>query len=449
MASRDKYERVLLKAAFSDLDARNQILQLAPEDFFSDELHDLFFKTIKFIHEGGLPVNKTSVSDVLKESGNDVHIDEFNELVSANYDDEKDWKYHLNAHITFYNRAKMFGIAQRITQNTIQWDIKQMYAYLDASKDELIFPKHQIKNMQSVISEVQSSVESDNLNSLKTGNEDFDKTVSLFMETVLLIAGGKGSGKSRFTLFLIDRVLSLNSGVSVMWLNFEMSNSNMVQLFVARRTGLTTKEISQKTRLLSKDEKQKVESALEEISHMDVEFCSNPMSIKEVKTEFKKFCSRRPGRKHILVIDNLGLLTNGGKNQNDVDEYVAKQIVQIREDTKALIIPIHHLSKEHGTRSNLKNGYAPKIEDVRGSSRIPDYSNQVLLVHKPSNFKDLMIQEEMKGTYTSAKSGNTIDRAKTLEKLILLDVAKNRDDTQKVIRYESNLGLCRFREWSI
>lgn len=443
-----KYEKVLIKQVFLDKDVLSQMMSFVPEDFFKDELHDLFFKTMSYLYKQRLPVNKTSVSDVLRESGNEEHIQTFEGIVDVIHPDEKDWKYHLNACITFYNRSKMFTIAKKIQENTITWTTKQMYSYLETVKDELVFPKKDLQHISTLINKIQEEVQTDAPSFIKTGYEHFDKIVTLVPETVLLIAGGKGSGKSRFALSLIDRALTLNSDVSVMWLNFEMSNVNMVQLMIGRRAGLTSKQIARKGYVLNDGEIDSINKAIEDISELDIEFCSKPMSINEIAVEFKKFCSKREDRKNILVIDNLGLLTNGGKNQVEVDEYVAKRVVQIREDTKSLIIPIHHLTKEQGGRANLKNAYAPKIEDIRGSTRIPDYANQVLLVHKPSNFKDLMTQESMKGTYTN-RLGVTIDRAKVLENLLIIDVAKNRDDAQEYIRFKSNLGLCRFKEWSM
>lgn len=440
------YEKVIIKKCFVDKEVLSQVISFAPEDFFKNELHDLYFKSMQFIYKERLPVNMTSMRDVLTDSGNESHINSFKEIVTTTYPDEEDWKYHLNACITFYNRAKMLSIAQKIQENTIIWNNKQMHSYLESVKDDIVFPKKDLQHISMLVNRVQEEVTSDKLSYMETKYPKFDSLVTLVPETVLLIAGGKGSGKSRFTLSFIDRVLTYNDDVSVMWLNFEMSNVSMVQLMISRRSGLTTKQISRKGYNLSDEDMAGINKAIEEIEGMDIEFCSKPMSINEISSEFKKFCAKREGRRNILVIDNLGLLTNGGRNQVEVDEYVAKRVVQIREETKGLIIPIHHLTKEQGSRSNMKMAYAPKIEDIRGSTRIPDYANQVLLIHKPSNFKDLMTQEQMKGTYTN-QAGITIDRARVLQNLIIIDVAKNRDDSQEYIRFTSNLGLCRFKEW--
>jgi len=446
MMNHKTYEKVLIKKCFVDKDVLSQVISFAPEDFFKDELHDLFFKSMQFIYKERLPVNTTSMRDVLTDSGNKDHIEFFTEIVSSTYPDEKDWKYHLNACITFYNRAKMLSISHKIQENTIIWTNKQMHSYLESIQDDIVFPKKDLEHISMLVGKVQEDAVSEKLSYLESRYLKLDRVVTLSPETVLLIAGGKGSGKSRFTLSLIDRVLTYNEDVSVMWLNFEMSNISMVQLMISRRCGLTTKQISRKGYSLSAEDMIGVNKAIGEIEGMDIEFCSKPMSINEIASEFKKFCAKRENRRNILVIDNLGLLTNGGKSQVEVDEYVAKRIVQIREETKGLIIPIHHLTKEQGTRGNMKMAYSPKIEDIRGSTRIPDYANQVLLIHKPSNFKDLMTQEQMKGTYTN-QAGITIDRARVLKNLIIIDVAKNRDDSQEYIRFTSNLGLCRFQEW--
>ena len=115
------YEKIILKKSFQDNEILSQIIIIAPEDFFKDELHDLFFKSMKFLFDNHMPVNMTSMVDVLKDSGNEDHITTFKSIVVANYQDEDDWKYHLNVLVTFYNRAKTLKIAAKLQENAITW----------------------------------------------------------------------------------------------------------------------------------------------------------------------------------------------------------------------------------------------------------------------------------------------------------------------------------------
>lgn len=92
----------------------------------------------------------------------------------------------------------------------------------------------------------------------------------------------------------------------------------------------------------------------------------------------------------MLIIDNLGLVDVKDMKAIESDDYVSKEIVKIRDESAGIIIVVHHLNKSQLDKSNMESGYRPREEDVRGSSRILDYANNVILVNFIAKYKDLV-----------------------------------------------------------
>jgi len=57
---------------------------------------------------------------------------------------------------------------------------------------------------------------------------------------------------------------------------------------------------------------------------------------------------------------------------------------------------IHHITKESSKRFNLDEGYRPRKEYIKGSTRILDYVQQAVLVNLPKKYKDLVQEEKSK-----------------------------------------------------
>ena len=78
------------------------------------------------------------------------------------------------------------------------------------------------------------------------------------------------------------------------------------------------------------------------------------------------------------------VLSNAEKKaQKLTDDFIAKQLQIIKEETKGSIFCVHHFNKDSDNKDGLKTGFRPTDRDVRGSGRITDVMTQVLLLNKP------------------------------------------------------------------
>jgi replicative DNA helicase len=120
------------------------------------------------------------------------------------------------------------------------------------------------------------------------------------------------------------------------------------------------------------------------------------------------------------------------KESLQFEDDVARMFKNLRDTTGGIIILLHHLTKESESKWNKAEGYEPKLIHIRGSSRISDFANQVLLLHRPDHYDDLVEIAKMAG--------------KNIHGAFQVDVAANRDGEEKKIQFKHELAFCHFSE---
>jgi replicative DNA helicase len=107
----------------------------------------------------------------------------------------------------------------------------------------------------------------------------------------------------------------------------------------------------------------------------------------------------------------------------------------LRDKTGALIIVLHHLSKESEGKFNVTEQYAPKVTHIRGSSRLADFANKVLLLHRPEMYRDVVKHYDKEG-----KSHLIIGRME-------VNCALNRNGDTGIIDLRHQIEYCNFTDW--
>jgi hypothetical protein len=86
---------------------------------------------------------------------------------------------------------------------------------------------------------------------------------------------------------------------------------------------------------------------------------------------------------------------------------LAGKIKEMTDITQSCVFVLHHITKDSSKRFNLDEGYRPRKEYIKGSTRILDYVQQALLVNLPRKYKDLLIEEQDKADLFRSKSTDT------------------------------------------
>jgi hypothetical protein len=105
----------------------------------------------------------------------------------------------------------------------------------------------------------------------------------------------------------------------------------------------------------------------------------------------------------------------------------------MRQESHALILPIHHLSKESESHFNKADLFEPQTKHLRGSNKWADSVNALMLAHRPDHYPQL---EEILGT----------NRWNELKGKMLIKVPISRAGPAGKISMKYDLSTCRFEE---
>lgn len=250
----------------------------------------------------------------------------------------------------------------------------------------------------------------------QTGWKRFDSLVSLGMNKIVLVAGAAKHGKTRFVASMIFSLLDQYPEISVKWVTLEDSAEDIVMHYLASKVYVKGKDLKKQN--FRAELMPVINKYLDRWSKYDVDFIDKSLEIKDIGVIFQDFVNKRPGRFCILIIDNILSLKDRVNMKYDLNgfyDFAMNEVLQIRQQTKALIIPVHHFRDAQQDKDNLRDGYRPRLTDMKGTEAFRRVPNQVLLINYPGKYKDLLA--EYKG-----------EAKENLKKMFVVDVSASRED---------------------
>jgi hypothetical protein len=205
--------------------------------------------------------------------------------------------------------------------------------------------------------------------------------------------------------YLAKGMLDNNEKLAVLWFSMEDSKEQIVRSFISMQVQLTTKELQSINYTLSPEDHENIEQVTREFNDYNIEFVDRVSSISTITRKTKQFKDRHHESMIIVIIDNLGLIsTDSYYKGTEKDDYLAGKIKELSDRIEASVFLLHHMTKETAKAFNLKEGYRPRKEHIRGSSRILDYVQQAIMVNLPRKYKDLVTEEKAKQKLFTVKT---------------------------------------------
>lgn len=422
------------------------LARLNPAIFYKEQ-HVIIAEAIVELKKQGIIPDILSVTQVLKKSGKLAEVggayyvtELTNNCVLTNID------FHYHIVVQKYVQREFIKIMNERIREAFD-DSCDVFDLLETAERQIkkihpIYNEVWEKNTKDVSDAVALSIVEPSSSGIymyyNTGWPTFDKKIGTGRNKIVTVGGASGHGKSRFVSAWMFKLLEkYASDIAIFWCAFEDSAEDILLLYLSSIFHIQSKAI--KRREFNKSLLPDIKEAIERWKSFDIHFVDRSSKIGWIKQKFAAFCEKRPDKFPILIIDNLLALQDKKDfkgNDNAMEDFAMSEILTIRQDTHALIIPVHHFSKTT-LKDRKESGFRPLIEDLKGSERIPAISNQVLLINNPRVYKELIADY-----HGEAKE--------VLKNLFIIDPGKIRDDSNNdedaLIHFWCNLDHLIFKE---
>jgi len=215
-----------------------------------------------------------------------------------------------------------------------------------------------------------------NIAAIDTGFPFLDSEIGGFYPGELItMAGLTGVGKTNFALQIADHI-AVKSNIPVIFIPLEMvPNALFKRLALGRATKLTSWAL--RTGKLSPDQWTELSHISGELSkakiyipnNMDLKFSDIPAIVQRGKVEFGV---------RAVFIDYMQLINTATKFESGVAEqtYISRSLKMLARNHGMVVFSISQFRKLLGKAST------PGIDDLKGSSAIPQDSDYIIFIHR-------------------------------------------------------------------
>jgi replicative DNA helicase len=266
--------------------------------------------------------------------------------------------------------------------------------------------------------------------SLKTRWDKFNNTCNGGIEpnSIYVVAGISGSGKSAFANSLETDLFDLNPDVDFIVLSFslEMLSSKQVGRKISYKTKKTTSELYTTTSPLSDYEFRNIEEETKKIKKYPIFYVDTPGTVDEVRNTILKFIELYGKDKWLVILYDHTLLTKSASGEQERNTLVNLQrmFIEIKKLGKTTIIQLSQLNREIEDKERITNPalHFPQRRDLSSSDAVFQCADYVLVLHRP----ELLVKSY--GINNWPVSG-----------MIYMHILKNRDGEPKVLSFINNL----------
>jgi len=249
------------------------------------------------------------------------------------------------------------------------------------------------KTLEHTISNIKEASKGEAVTVLKTGFKRFDKKFTLRTRFVCLIAGSEGSGKTKMVTSLARGMLDNEPELAIQWFTFEDDREAIIRSFLSMDVKKTSRELQSIDYVMTEQDLIDISNKSKQYEKYTIEFYDRATSMGNILSRAKRFSDKYRNKKRLVIIDNLGLI-ECDKFGNDRDDFIAAKVKSIADNNNNSVIIVHHFTKEVDRKANISEGYRPRKENVRGSTRIVDYVQQALFVNLIRKHPDLIAEEK-------------------------------------------------------
>ena len=401
-------EQSVLGSAFLSKDALTKICDDLNEDDFYLDSHKIIYSVLKDLHDEGIPVDITIVTDRLESSGELTKVGNIDYLVEiANFvPSAANVEYYINIVHDKSVLRKLIEVSNEISADSYTFDGPINNA-LDSAESKIfnIVNKRktsEFRNIQDVVYKAQSDLEklSENkseITGVATGFYDLDKLTSGFHENeLIIIAARPGMGKTAFALNIATNV-ARSSKKNVAIFNFEMSAEQLVNRMLSSIGQINFSKFRNGN--FDNDDWKKLGEGVSVLADTNIKIDDTAGStISDIRSKCRRLASSKDGLA-LVVIDYLQLINGTSKsNQNNRQQEVSdisRGLKMMAMELHVPVIALAQLSRAVEGRPDKR----PLMSDLRESGSIEQDADMVGFLYRDDYYnketmnKDVSISE--------------------------------------------------------
>lgn len=222
---------------------------------------------------------------------------------------------------------------------------------------------------------------------LSTGISDLDRFSGLMQPSALYILGGRPAmGKSALAIAIAENVAKSSTPEEqkhVAIFSLEMAEGEIIQRYVAERTGITQEQQQQGP--LDDSDLMRIGEAIADIQSLNIHIDDTPgRSLAEMRRRCKRM-KRRHGLS-LIVVDYLQLMrpSAGQKFENKVQEIseYSRGLKELAKEMEVPVLALSQLSRKVEEREDKR----PVLADLRESGSIEQDADVVLFVYRDEHY---------------------------------------------------------------
>jgi replicative DNA helicase len=391
-------ERAVLGAAILDRNALMIVVEtLRPADFY-DPKHIMVFEVIADMAEKDKAVDQLTFQEELSRrnlwdrlggpSFTAMLVDAV--TTTANVD-----HYCSIVRDKSVHRA-LIRVGAEITRTGYTEDMDSSDALADAEQKVFEVARHgaksSLKSIAAVVvgafDQIERSIqEGVSANAVPSGFSDLDAITGGFQQGSLnIIAARPSMGKTAFALNIATHA-AVMEGIPTLIFSLEMSAEQIAARMLSSQARVNTKELQEAGRF-SNEQWNSLTDAVAQLSASPIFIDdSSTLSAFELRSRCRRFMSKYAGRRSLVIIDYLQLLSAAAKRVENRQQEVAdisRSLKGVAREFEVPVIALSQLSREVEKRGT---GKRPVLSDLRDSGAIEQDADVVAFLYRAAYYQ--------------------------------------------------------------
>ncbi|MEM1505955.1 replicative DNA helicase [Domibacillus sp. 8LH] len=350
-------------------------------EHFTRAANRSIFEAIKKLAEQNVPVDVMTVTQQLVEDGQIENVGGTSYLsdLAGSVPTTANFAYYQAMLIDQYKKRLMSRAASDYLANPTEETAEKMYStFIKAQK----MGQKQSQTKVEVLSEIFDEIYEDagEMTGISSGLAELDRMTGGWQKSDLIIIAGRPSmGKTAYALSLAGACCE-QDGVADIF-SLEMPKKQLIKRFLSSIGNIEGSKWRNPFKMFTEEDKKRARHAMNEYNKWTIEIHDNPrQTVADIRAAVRKTKREYPGKKHIVVIDYLQLITPIGKfERHDLAiGYITRELKQMARQFDVPVMLLSQLSRAVEQRQDKR----PMMSDLRDSGSIEQDADIVSFLYR-------------------------------------------------------------------